>query len=212
MSKGFIYILRNEAFGSLLKIGFSSKVPEARAKELSSTGVPSPFLVSYYCLTDQARYVESAVHNMLDNFRYSQNREFFEINIRDAVKCIHSLCKPEHEWSDQILIKSSDGIPLNLKDLGYKVNGIEICSRRNVDSQIYEMVNFCELAQERGISMYVVSMLYCSNSDCCSIELTGEVAQYSEVANSIRLAARETIGQFDWFGSVDHGSPSQECF
>jgi hypothetical protein len=200
MSKGFIYILRNEAFGSLLKIGFSSKVPEARAKELSSTGVPSPFSVSYYCLTDQARSVELTVHKILDKFRYSKNREFFEINIHEAVKCIHSLCKPEYEWSDQILLKSSDGMPLNLKDLGYKVNGIKICSRRDVDSQIYEMVNFCELAQDRGISKYIVSMLYCSNSDCCSIDVKSRMI-IRALFEKFRMGFMPLLHRHDgWFG------------
>lgn len=212
MNKGFVYILKNDAFSDLLKIGFSTKIPERRAKELSSTGVPSPFMVSYYCLTESARAVEFSVHNALKKFRYSNDREFFQIDIREAVNCIRSHCKPEHEWSNEVLIKSADGVPLNLKDLNFQVNSIEICSRRNVNSQIYEMVNFCELAHEKGLSEFIVSMLYCSNSDCCSLEFSPEVGEYSEIAISIRKIARETIGQFDWFGAVDHGRPSQKRF
>jgi hypothetical protein len=212
MNKGFVYILRNEAFRDLLKIGFSTKIPEGRAKELSNTGVPSPYVVSYYCLTDEAKSVESKVHKSLSAVRHIENREFFEIDLEAAVNCIRSNCKPEHEWSNEILIKSSDGTPQNLKELNYEIYGIKICSRRQVESQIREMVNFCELAQKKGLSHFVTSMLYCSNSDCCSFEFSDEVEQYGGIANEIRQVARETIGQFDWFGSVDHGKPSQELF
>jgi len=94
MDKGFVYILKNKAFNSLLKIGFSKKAPEVRAKELSSTGVPSPYTVAYYCLTEQARSVESNLHRRLSAFRYSENREFFEIDLEAAVNCVRSLCTP----------------------------------------------------------------------------------------------------------------------
>lgn len=212
MSKGFVYILRNEAFSDLLKIGFSTKVPEGRAKELSNTGVPSPYLVSYYCLTDRAKFVESKVHKSLATVRHAANREFFKIDLETAVSCIRSNCIPEHEWSNEALIKSTDGTPLNLKELNYEVNGIEIISRRQVESQLREMVSFCELAHEKGLSHFITSMIYCSNSDCCSFEFSDEVQQYSEIANKIHQVARETIGQFDWFGSTDHGKQSQEWF
>ncbi|QVL42898.1 MAG: GIY-YIG nuclease family protein [Alcanivorax sp.] len=209
MDKGFVYILKNKAFNSLLKIGFSKKAPEVRAKELSSTGVPSPYTVAYYCLTEQARSVESNLHRRLSAFRYSENREFFEIDLEAAVNCIRSLCTPEHEWSNEILIKSTDGTPLNLKILNYEVNGINIWSRRQVKSQIHEMVCFCELTKEKGLSHFITSMLYCSNSGLCSFEFSDEFEQCSEIANEIRQIARSTIAQFEWFGSVDHGEPSQ---
>ncbi len=210
MDKGFVYILRNEAFKNLLKIGFSTKIPEGRAKELSNTGVPSPYVVSYYCLTDQAKSVEHRVHEYLSSVRHSRNREFFDIDLVSAVFCIRSFCTPDHEWSNEVLIKSADGKPLNLKELNYKINGIKICSRRHVESQINEMVNFCELAHEKGLSKFINSMLYCSNSDCCNIELSAEVEQFSQVANEIRKVARKTIAQFDWFESVDQGLPFNE--
>lgn len=50
MAKGFVYVLSNAGMPGLLKIGSSTKVPTARAAELNTTGVPSPFEVEYYCL------------------------------------------------------------------------------------------------------------------------------------------------------------------
>lgn len=210
MDKGFIYVLRNEALGTLLKVGYSTKIPEERAKELSGTGVPSPFVVTYYCLTENAKSLEVVVHKALANFRHATNREFFNIDLINVVKNIRSFCRPEFEWSNEILIKSKEGKPLNLTQLNNVVHGISICSRRNVESQTDEMINFCELAHEKGLSHLVESLLYCSNSDCCSFQFITTLERYSEDAMKLRQIAHETIGQFEWFGMVDHGRPNEE--
>ena len=56
---GYVYILINQSYRygglrrKLLKIGQTSRNPEERAKELSSTGVPTPFEVAYYIQSDK---------------------------------------------------------------------------------------------------------------------------------------------------------------
>ena len=205
MPKGFIYIFRNPAMKGLLKIGFSTKIPTERARKLHSTGVPDAFKVSYYCLVEDAKSIEKKIHKNLESVRYSKNREFFKVELEEAVNSILSICQPEYEWSDEILLKSPNGKPTNLEELGGIVHGIQIISRRNIDSQIEEMIHFCELAHEQGLDTYVKSMVYCSNSDCCSFEFTDEVKEHTELANKLHFIASKPIDQFDWFGSVDHG-------
>ena len=64
MNFGFVYIATNESFANLQKIGFTSRNPSERMSELDSTGVPTPFKISYLiCLKDpytQSRWHESA--------------------------------------------------------------------------------------------------------------------------------------------------------
>jgi len=211
MAKGFIYILSNPAMEGLLKIGFSTKVSTERAKELSSTGVPEPFKVSYYCLVENAKSTEKEVHEKLSDFRYSENREFFSIELGFAIRAITSTCKPEHQWSDEIILRSTRGEALNLNDLDI-IRGINILSRRQEDYQVEQMINFSESVYRSGLAHHVKSLTYCSNSDCCSFEFTREFTEYSSMAKDILLVARETIGQFDWFGSVYHGKPSHNQF
>lgn len=209
MSKGFVYILSNEAMIGLLKIGYSTKIPEIRAKELSSTGVPDAFRVSYYCIVENANLIEQEVHKSLSYCRYSDNREFFKVSLSSAIQKIKSTCEPEYEWSDEVLLKSDDGVPLNLQNLN-QIHGIKIVSRRQKADQIEEMVNFCHAAYNSGLASYIKSLVYCSNSDCCSFEFTSVINQFSDIAKEIRLIACETISQFDWFGCVDHGKPLYE--
>lgn len=82
MSYGFVYILGNPAFPNIFKIGMTSRSPSLRCKELSdSTAAPSPFvLVAYYEFANP-REVEQEIHEWLDEYRVSENREFFEVDV-----------------------------------------------------------------------------------------------------------------------------------
>lgn len=93
MKSGYVYILSNEAFPGFLKIGRTKKSPEARAKELSTTGVPSPFKVDYSTFVDDADALEVLVHKALElkGYRYNLKREFFEISLGEAVSLIEEL-------------------------------------------------------------------------------------------------------------------------
>lgn len=99
MTKGFLYILSNPAFPELVKIGFSRKVPTERAEELFTTGVPSPFVVEYYCLVDSDPDLELRVHRALGQQRHHEGREYFRLTVQAAIATIQSMCTPEHTWS-----------------------------------------------------------------------------------------------------------------
>lgn len=83
----------------LVKIGFSLKVPTERALELSTTGVPMPFDVEYYCLVEDPAALEIAAHQALSAQRQSADREFFRMSVRDAIAAIKGLGRQaEHAW------------------------------------------------------------------------------------------------------------------
>lgn len=70
----------------IVKIGFSTKDPALRARELEGTGSPDAFVVEYHALVLSARAVEQQVHSELLNHHYA--KEFFQISVDDAVFAI----------------------------------------------------------------------------------------------------------------------------
>lgn len=94
---GYIYILTNESLGNLIKIGYTQNDPEDRAKELYTTGVPTPYRVWSYTLVENANAVEEAVHVALFKNRSNRDREFFLIDPTEAKKVIDSIVLEQRE-------------------------------------------------------------------------------------------------------------------
>ena len=88
MKSGFIYAMSNDSMLSLLKIGGTERHPEKRARELRSTGVPTPFVVEFAVFVDDWKSREREVHDSLGKAREDIGREFFRIDIQGAVKVI----------------------------------------------------------------------------------------------------------------------------
>ena len=94
MAGGFVYILENESMPGILKIGMTTRNPLHRAEDLYTTGVPSPFTVAFAMYSDNARHAEMLVHDELDHLRWSLDREFFKIELPEAIACVFDACKP----------------------------------------------------------------------------------------------------------------------
>ena len=91
----YVYILINQSMPGLVKIGRTDRNPEDRAKELSSTGVPSPFMVAYEHLVIDSRSAEAVIHAFLSSqgHRPSANREFFNIPLKLAISIVSKICQ-----------------------------------------------------------------------------------------------------------------------
>jgi ribosomal protein L37AE/L43A len=88
-SEGYVYVPVNSANPDLVKIGMTSREPEERAEELNnSTGVAMPYIVAYEAETPYPRKVESAVHERLSDKRVNPDREFFRIDLKEAIEVI----------------------------------------------------------------------------------------------------------------------------
>jgi hypothetical protein len=84
--RGWVYVIRNKAMPGLVKVGFSTKDPTLRAKELANTGTPHPYEVIYDALVEEPRRVEASVHSFLHMHR--EGREWFRCSAAVAVNAI----------------------------------------------------------------------------------------------------------------------------
>ena len=90
--KGFVYVLRNEAFPELLKIGLTQQQNwRIRIKKLYSTGVPLPFECLYACETEDCKSDEKLLHDIFDDYRINPNREFFKISSDKVIPLLKRL-------------------------------------------------------------------------------------------------------------------------
>ncbi|MBK1665728.1 hypothetical protein CKO38_13125 [Rhodospirillum rubrum] len=78
-----LYVMRCVAMDEeIYKVGWTSKNPIKRAKDLSSaTGVATPFSVVKYWKYNNAQELEVSVHARLDQFRVNNYREFFRADL-----------------------------------------------------------------------------------------------------------------------------------
>ena len=62
-NKGYVYVMINPSYEGLVKIGKTTKDPDARAKELSSaTGIATPFIVAYKRMFNDCHVAEKTIH------------------------------------------------------------------------------------------------------------------------------------------------------
>jgi hypothetical protein len=88
VNPGYIYILQNPSLSeSHLKIGRTERDPDERAAEISrATGVPTPFEVVWWSESVDCHLAESILHHHLDIYRTNATREFFDLEIEEAIR------------------------------------------------------------------------------------------------------------------------------
>ncbi len=99
--EGFVYVLLNPSFSSLVKIGKTQGTSEERAIQLyrqGKTAVPTEFVVAYENRVSDCGLVERLVHQKLKTTRANFNREFFYIPVKDAIRAVEEVVKElEHQ-------------------------------------------------------------------------------------------------------------------
>lgn len=105
MKNGYIYILINQSMPGLIKIGITARDARSRARELSNTSVPTPFEVAFELFSENFEVLEKTVHEALDDFRVSGNREFFRYPLDKAISLIQKLnTMPEQDGQVYVAI------------------------------------------------------------------------------------------------------------
>lgn len=84
---GYVYVLSNKAFPSLLKIGYTTRTVQERIDELSGhSGVPLSYEAELIVESDNAPLLEKRLHRIFENRAY--NKEFFRVSVRECVLTI----------------------------------------------------------------------------------------------------------------------------
>jgi hypothetical protein len=84
--QGYVYVLSNECFNSvgsndIFKIGYTTRDPETRVKELSNTSVFADFHIVLCKKVDNCKKVENILHTLLNKYRINNGKEFFKVDL-----------------------------------------------------------------------------------------------------------------------------------
>lgn len=95
MESGFIYILKNKSFKDhYLKIGMTTRQPDARVKEISrATGVAEPFDLVFAHQVADCKIAEKEIHKTLSSYRNQKKKEFFIIPFNLAKLIVRQVCE-----------------------------------------------------------------------------------------------------------------------
>ncbi|GGB84842.1 GIY-YIG nuclease family protein [Deinococcus soli (ex Cha et al. 2016)] len=85
MASGYLYALANDSMPGVFKVGCTTRNPFDRAKELRTTGVPTPFFVIAAIHVPDVKAAEAAAHVRLGQLgvRVQGDREFFSTTARE---------------------------------------------------------------------------------------------------------------------------------
>lgn len=102
---GFIYFAANPSMPGIFKIGKTTKHPRIRLKQLSSsTSCADAFsLVACFGSSDIA-FVESCIHEELQDFRVNANREFFKCEPEEIQKAFRRWASPGEDICDSYVL------------------------------------------------------------------------------------------------------------
>ena len=112
MSTGWVYVLSNPSIPNKVKVGTTQKRPEERAKDLCSTGVPTPFKIETAMLfANKAEQIEQKTHDVLTRAGIPKNKEFFDCDASIAAGSILKAAEFFHEevlTTDPVLLTKDD--------------------------------------------------------------------------------------------------------
>lgn len=159
---GWVYILSNEYMPGIFKVGMTTTSPETRAKELSSaTGVPYPFKVEAAFHCEDPSKSEREIHEVLENERINESREFFKDDLEALKYECECLCEAKVNDNVEDLAMRYDVISfeklsnLNLPDLfediGISVFGDRLAIAERLIRIGAEVVN--ENFNNRGLAL-----------------------------------------------------------
>src|SRR5262249_4006055 len=137
-----------------VKVGKTRQNPSERAKALSAaSGVPTPFIVVYQAFFPDVDQAERYIHSRLEEFRVSNNREFFQVAIPVAVDAV---IEAKNDLGGSI------GDPKSATE--ENVNRIDECDSiafgtvREPEKGLYELLDMFINQTMRGWNNFVKSM------------------------------------------------------
>ena len=100
---GYLYILNNKIVYGHIKIGFTTREAiQDRIKEINrGTGVIGKWKLAEKWYVDDARHCEKLVHKRFKEKRTQKDREFFEIDLKEARLLIHEMMDKRGYYIDK---------------------------------------------------------------------------------------------------------------
>lgn len=193
MNFGYIYVMSNASFPTLLKIGSTAGEPEDRKKQLYSTGVPSPFKVEYSKDCDDFKRIERKIHKDLSKFRLNPAREFFECDLNTAIDSINRLAFRNSDNPTKELLDITD-------KLKFKYGNMlsEDISRVSIVQSLNRV--WLEIVKEKIIGDYLVDE-HIHRSDLAFIsDCEGDYFSHSD---SIVINANKFVNNYDPYSIVN---------
>ncbi len=122
---GYVYILSNPAMPGIYKIGRSKHGGRVRARDIykqGGTGVPMPYKMEFELWTEDCIQLEDDVHNELQEKRINKDREFFKIDLTEAIQAVMRVFGYDH----QLIV-------------GNEIETVEVCNIKNAynGAQLY---------------------------------------------------------------------------
>lgn len=88
---GYVYVLVNDAYPKICKIGMTTNTPEHRLHQINNAGVMDDWELAYSIKTGRPYDFEQAVHTKLAHIRNRTDREFFELPLQEAIELIEEM-------------------------------------------------------------------------------------------------------------------------
>ncbi len=86
---GYVYVISNPSLAEdLIKIGFTTRDPSERLKELDQAGLPTEYIEHYRIFTKDARQLEVRLHNHFAAKRFRQDKEFFKVSPHEVYQIL----------------------------------------------------------------------------------------------------------------------------
>ena len=174
-----IYVLKNEAFPELIKIGKTKRQDiQERMSELYSTGVPFPFECLWAGEVDDCTEIEYLLHNAFLGCRVNPKREFFKIEPERVIPLLKKLSFKE--ITPQLNEAINKDVTISEKDAvgTYKK---EYRKRR-------PNLNFSEM----NIPLNA-ELVFINNNQIKAIVVSNQKVQYNDQTNSVSGLTKELL-------------------
>lgn len=192
MTSGYVYILTNPSLDGMIKVGRTVRDSRSRARELFTTGLPTPFQVAFEIFSDHHEKLEADFHQELLDFRVSSSREFFRYPLDKAIVLLQKLNTPPS--SEDSIFQAEDIFEaLKRKYPGYLK--LEIVAVRIVQPKGRVWL---EITEEREAAGYLKDQTV-TRTDLAFIteDAYEESAHFFSPENDVTENARKFVEDFD---------------
>ncbi|MFJ3825414.1 GIY-YIG nuclease family protein [Streptomyces nodosus] len=170
--RGVIYILVNPVIPGVVKIGRTARKVTERVREISRpTGVPVNYEVIYDQLVSDAHGAEKEIHSLLRPGRINEQKEFFQISAREAIRVVQEVANryPVNEAQESVEI---DVLPA-LEDRMRRWLRPDLVSAKLVQFSDLCLIKWIVQPDFRKLAAYenIFDLGVFADYDCCEDEL-----------------------------------------